>query len=348
MDGCKNLTSLTDIFSVTSTFDALKYRDVVRDLTVTNATLLRHCDVVGFRFLRRLTLRRNAIEAIEFSNVLTNLETLDLSENPLTRFVASDVIGVTPNLKTLILSNCSDLEQILLANSNFPTDKPPELLVSLESLVLDDNPRLVFICPWFLRSAPNLLRVSINRCPKLDIDPGVFVDSRFFPALKDIELSETSLTCDCSLLPQNKSNLNPDLVQKFRDDLRQQNVCRHNLTTVSVESFFNGVEACQLENEINLSDHNPTLDLSWFDPYTEVDENATSAAVEVLTDYETTEERRIPVWNTVQLDCRSDSEAESVFWVSPTNAVFLLMNRTTADDTCHPNVQILRNACGQV
>jgi hypothetical protein len=136
-------------------------------------------------------------------------------------------------------------------------------------------------------------------------------------------------------------------VQKFRQDLERQKVCRHNLTTVDIDSFLDDAESCRRENEIDLSYHNPTLDVSWVDPYADDDVNST-VVEDDEPEAEGFEGRRVPVWNTVQLDCRSDNEAESVFWVTPTNAVFLLRNRTSEEDFCQPNVQILHNACGQV
>jgi len=153
LDGCKNLTSLNEVFDVSNatTFDASKFRDVVKNLTVTQSTELKHCDVAGFRFLRRLILRQNGIVSFELQSALPNLETIDLSENPMTRFIASDVISAAPNLKKLVLTNCSNLERVDFTGSSFPSEKSQGLLVSLESLVLDDNPRLAFVCPWFLR-----------------------------------------------------------------------------------------------------------------------------------------------------------------------------------------------------
>ena len=41
-------------------------------------------------------------------------------------------------------------------------------------------------------------------------------------------------------------------------------------------------------------------------------------------------------------------EAESIFWVTPTNEVFLVRNETGDWGSCQPTAQILANACGQV
>ena len=330
-------------------FDASKYRDNVKNLTVTHALRLTRFDIERFRSLRQLILRQNGIITLELKSILPNLEILDLSENPMTQFTASDVISVAPSLKTLILSNCSNLERIEFTNSIFLDEKlAPGLLVSLDNLVLDDNPNLSFVCSWFLRSAPNLSTVSLKNCPRLEIEAGVFVDRRFFPSLTNVASPGTPLLCDCALFPGNKSHVNGDLAQRFRDQLERQKVCRHNSSSVNVDSFLNDApEACQVENEVVLNDHNPTLELSYFDPYIEPEENATLSMNQTYLEIEDYD-GRVPVWNTVVLDCQSDNEAESVFWVTPTNAVFLLRNKTIEQDSCQPTVQILNKACGLV
>jgi hypothetical protein len=126
-----------------------------------------------------------------------------------------------------------------------------------------------------------------------------------------------------------------------------------------VDHFFGSSELCQAENELIISDINPTLTLSSFDPYADVDFNSTDVNTtnifesifgvdeeeEVVNE---NNETRVYVWNTVQLDCQLDKEAETIFWVTPTNAVFLLKNNTSDQESCQPTVQILENACGQV
>ena len=56
----------------------------------------------------------------------------------------------------------------------------------------------------------------------------------------------------------------------------------------------------------------------------------------------------VQVWTTVQLDCQLEEGAESIFWVTPTNTVFLIKNKTTDGEFCKPTSAILEHACGQV
>ena len=90
-----------------------------------------------------------------------------------------------------------------------------------------------------------------------------------------------------------------------------------------------------------------------FDPYAEVDANATLSND---TDIEENDEEEaidvfevgVQVWTTVQLDCQLEEGAESIFWVTPTNTVFLIKNKTTDGEFCKPTSAILEHACGQV
>ena len=370
LEGCKNLTSLDDVFDVTpefgvSNFSLEKFRDELKNLTVTRTPSLKDLSLFGFRFLRRLSLRNNGIVSFELQAILPNLEDLDLSGNPVTHFVAYDVTSLTPVLKKFVLTNCSKLESVEFSSSG--TKKSSGLLVSLESLILDDNLSLGQVCPWFFRSAPNLKFVSLNRCPKLEVLPGIFTDKRFFPTIEKVEFSGTPLSCDCSLVLQNATHINDVLSETFRSELHGQKTCRFNSTTITVEAFFDNSELCQDENELILSDNNPTLTLSSFDPYAEVEFNSTdfnSTDVNSTDVYDGTDlfetvvveddevtgdnETRVYVWNTIQLDCQSDKEAETIFWVTPTNTVFLLKNKTSDRESCQPTAQILENACGQV
>ena len=363
LEGCNNLTSINDIFNVDSEDDIFNlsvetFRDELKNLTVTKSPSLKHLlGAFGFRFLRQLNLRNNGIVSLELEAILPNLEDLDLSGNPVTRFVPYDVTRKTPLLKKLVLTNCSNLESIEF--SSLGAKKTSGLLVTLETLILDDNPNLVRVCPWFIRSAPNLKYVSFNRCPKLEVLPGIFTDHRFFPILEKIDFSETSVSCDCSLHLQNATHINVVLAEIFRRELHRQKTCRYNSTTMPVDHFFGSSELCQAEDELIISDINPTLTLSSFDPYADVDFNSTDVNTtnifesifgvdeeeEVVNE---NNETRVYVWNTVQLDCQLDKEAETIFWVTPTNAVFLLKNNTSDQESCQPTVQILENACGQV
>ena len=223
-----------------------------------------------------------------------------------------------------------------------------------DTLILDNNPELLTICPWFLRSAPNLFFVSLNQCPKLDLLPGIFIDQRFFPKLEKVDWEGTTCRCDCNLARINATaHDNVNLVQIFREELKRQNVCRDNSSkSISVESFFDNPEMCQ-EEEFSLSENNPTLSLTWFDPYAEDDSNSSLWLIgpaEYLVEEEEEDvlENGVHVWTTVQLDCQADQEADSIFWVTPSNTVFFIKNKTTDGESCQPTAQILENACGQV
>ena len=219
-----------------------------------------------FRSLRRLTLRHNAINNFELRRTFQNLEFVYLSGNPVTHFIASDLTNFAPNLKVLVIANCTELERVDFAK--FPA-KSSDLLVNLDTLILDDNPKLTTVCPWFLRSAFNLTFVSLNRCPKLDVLPGMFIDKRFFPVLKTLRWEGTPAQCDCALAtpPQEQNenatiHVNENLLQSVRKELGRHNYCRENSTLISVDKFFGDPEKCQ-DQEFSLSDKNPTLTLSW-------------------------------------------------------------------------------------
>ncbi len=109
---------------------------------------------------------------------------------------------------------------------------------------------------------------------------------------------------------------------------------------------------CQ-EEEFSLSENNPTLSLTWFDPYAEEDSNSSLWLIEpaeyfVEDEKEDVLENGVHVWTTVQLDCQADEEADAIFWVTPSNTVFLIKNKTSDGEFCQPTAQILENACGQV
>ena len=122
------MTSLANIFELTSqhseglfnSIDIEKYRDDLKNLTVTFTPSLTKLTAKGFRSLRRLNLRHNGISAIKFDAALPNLEDIDLSGNPVTHFNADDVTRASKSLKKLVLSNCSKLQSIDFAAKNSP------------------------------------------------------------------------------------------------------------------------------------------------------------------------------------------------------------------------------------
>jgi hypothetical protein len=248
LDGCKNLTSLDDIFGDFAAADAgvTDLRVGLKNLTVTRAPALETCRVAGFRHLRRLDLRHCGVARLHLDAALPSLEDVDLSGNAWTHFDASDVIGGAPNLKTLALSNCTNLESVILSSP--PAARASGLLVNLVTLILDDNPNLVSVCPWFLRSAPNIATVSMERCPRLGFPAATLSDTRFFPALQRVGLAETSLACDCDLLQLNRSHVNVELAQSLQSELRRRKVCSHNGTDLSVDAFFSDPARCRFLN----------------------------------------------------------------------------------------------------
>jgi hypothetical protein len=273
LEGCDNLRSLDDIFDIVdnstlsnSTLEISLYGHDLKNLTVTQSRQLTDIKTSnGFRSLRRLILRHNGINNFELQSIFENLEFVDLSGNPITHFIASDLTNYAPNLKVLVIANCTELKRIDF--SSFPA-KSSGLLVNLDTLILDDNPRLTVVCPWFLRSAFNMSFVSLNRCPKLDVLPGMFLDIRFFPVLKTLRWEGTPAQCDCALaaLQQQNENatiyVNKNLFQSVRQELDRHNYCRENSTLISIEKFFGDPGKCQ-DQEFSLSDKNPTLTLSW-------------------------------------------------------------------------------------
>ncbi len=134
LEGCKNMTSLSNVFELTSlhseglfnSIDIEKYRDDLRNLTVTLTPSLTELTAKGFRSLRRLNLRHNGISAIKLDAALPNLVDIDLSGNPVTHFNADDVTSASQSLKKLVLSNCSKLQSI-----DFAAKNSPGLLVNL-------------------------------------------------------------------------------------------------------------------------------------------------------------------------------------------------------------------------
>ena len=272
LEGCDNLTSLDDILDISteanSTSEFEGFRDDITNLTVTRSRRLIEIQAWnGFPSLRRLTLRHNGIQKIKLYSILPNLEFVDLSGNPVTHLIASDLTSYAPNLKELVISNCTELTRIDFAKVS--AKNSPELLVNLDSLNFDDNPKLSVVCPWFLRSAFNLSFVSVNRCPKLDLLPGMFIDTRFFPVLKTVRWEGTPAECDCALAtPQQQQNenatihVNENLLQSLQQELSRHNYCRQNSILISVDKFFSDPEVCQ-DEEFSFSEKNPTLTLSW-------------------------------------------------------------------------------------
>ena len=156
--------------------------NVTTDIDLSYLQGLKHLAITG------------AATWVGLSPSLDRLETLNL--NRIQNLIHFNFATLTawPRLTSLAINECPDLTDITLsAEEDSESVRSHSALTRID---LSSNPKLSKVCPWALRSAPNLRALELSNNPSLWIYPSVLQP---LPSLQNVTLSGSR--CDCHVVP---------------------------------------------------------------------------------------------------------------------------------------------------
>ena len=167
--------------------------DTIQILEISHSTNIKIDDFSYLNNLRHLKLNNTNLPS-SFNSALPNLEAIELESIDEETFNAAHLFS-WPNLKSFSLTHSPTLVSVVLRSTGDLTIPINDTFGALERVRIASNPNLVSVCPWAVKSAPQLINLDLSNNPKLAVYPSSFQST----SLAKISFENSSFLCDCHI-----------------------------------------------------------------------------------------------------------------------------------------------------